>query len=160
MTCKFYWAKEEGKVRDNNTSSINKEVTVYGQKLEIVTSFKYLGSLVSDEGSKPEILSTNLRTTAALTKLKPVWNDSSTDKVETNLEWQQHFTPFQDTSGWSPLSHPPSCMLFHATEKTDKSIFMGERCSSVNLIYRQKMKLETLKQNRKQRNELTSAVSC
>ena len=72
MTCKFYWAKEEGKVRDNNTSSINKEVTVYGQKLEIVTSFKYLGSLVSDEGSKPEILSTNLRTTAALTKLKPV----------------------------------------------------------------------------------------
>ena len=50
--------------------------------------------------------------------------------------------------------------LFHATEKTDKGIFMGERCSSVNLIYRQKMKLETLKQNRKQRNELTSAVSC
>ena len=43
--------------------------------LETVTSFKYLGSVVSDEGSKPEILSRIAQTTAALTRLKPVWND-------------------------------------------------------------------------------------
>ena len=42
-----------------------------------VTSFKYLGSGVSDEGSKPEILSTVAQTTAALTRLKPVGNDVS-----------------------------------------------------------------------------------
>ena len=29
----------------------------HGQKLETVTSFKYLGSIITDEGSKPEILS-------------------------------------------------------------------------------------------------------
>ena len=41
---------------------------------ETVTSFKYLGSVITDEGSKPEILSRIARTTAALTRLKPVWN--------------------------------------------------------------------------------------
>ena len=47
------------------------------QKLEIVTSFKYLGSVITDEGSKPEILSRIAQTTAALTRPKPVWNDRS-----------------------------------------------------------------------------------
>ena len=41
----------------NNTSGINTEIKVTGQKLETVTSFKYPGSVVSDEGSKPERLS-------------------------------------------------------------------------------------------------------
>ena len=50
---------------------------VNGQKLETVTSFKYLGSVVTDEGSKSEILSRIAQTTAALTRLKPVWNDES-----------------------------------------------------------------------------------
>ena len=44
-------------------------------KLETVTSFKYLGSVITDEGSKPEILSRTAQTTATLTKLKPVWID-------------------------------------------------------------------------------------
>ena len=48
-----------------------------GQKLETVTSFKYLGSVITDEGSKPEILSWIAQTTAALTRLKPVWIDWS-----------------------------------------------------------------------------------
>ena len=60
-----------------NTSGINTEIKVYGQKLETVTSFKYLGSVITDEGSKPEILSRITQTTAALTRLKPVWNDRS-----------------------------------------------------------------------------------
>ena len=46
-------------------------------KLETVTSFKYLGSVKIDEGSKPEILSRIAQTTAALTRLKPVRNDRS-----------------------------------------------------------------------------------
>ena len=40
----------------NNTSGINK-IKVNGQKLETVTRFKYVGSVVSDEGSKSEIFS-------------------------------------------------------------------------------------------------------
>ena len=48
-----------------------------GQKLETVTNFKYLVSVITDEGSKPEILYRIAQTTAALTRLKPVWNDRS-----------------------------------------------------------------------------------
>ena len=47
---------EKTKLVTNNTSGINTEIKVNGQKLETVTSFKYLGSVVTDEGSKPEIL--------------------------------------------------------------------------------------------------------
>ena len=66
---------ETTKLMTNNTSGINTEIKVNGQKLETVTSFKYLGSVVSDEGSKPEILSRIAQATAALTRLKPIWND-------------------------------------------------------------------------------------
>ena len=48
-----------------------------GQKLETDTSFKYLGSFITDECSKPEIFSRIAQTTAALTRMKPVWNDRS-----------------------------------------------------------------------------------
>ena len=65
---------EKTKLLTNNTSGINPDIKVNGQKIETVTSFKYLGSVITDDGSKPEILS---RTTAALTRLKPVWNDRS-----------------------------------------------------------------------------------
>ena len=58
-----------------NTGGINTEIKVNGQKLETVTSFKYLGSFITDDGSKPEILSRTAQTTEALTRLKPVWND-------------------------------------------------------------------------------------
>ena len=61
----------------NNTSGINTEIDVNGQKLEPVTCFKYLGSVITDEGSNPEILSWTAQTTAALPWLKPVWNDRS-----------------------------------------------------------------------------------
>ena len=54
----------------------NTDIKVNGQKLETVRSFKYLGLVITDEGSKPEILSRMAQTTAALTRLKPFWNGS------------------------------------------------------------------------------------
>ena len=63
---------EKTKLMTNNTSGINTEIKVNGQKLETVTSFKYLGSLRTDEGSRPEILSRIAQTTAVLTSLTPV----------------------------------------------------------------------------------------
>ena len=68
---------EKTKLMTNNTSGINTEMKVNGQKLETVTSFKYLGSVITDESSKPEILSRIAQATAALTRLKPVWIDKS-----------------------------------------------------------------------------------
>ena len=66
------------KLMTNTISSIKKKKKkskVNGQKL--VTSFKYLGSVITDEGSKPEIPSRIAQATAALTRLKPVWSDRS-----------------------------------------------------------------------------------
>ena len=68
---------EKTKLITNNTSGINTEIQVNGQKLDTVTSFKYLGSIINDEGSKPDILSMIAETTAALKRLKPIWIDKS-----------------------------------------------------------------------------------
>ena len=63
---------EKIKLMTNNTSGINTEIKVNKQKLETVTSFKNLGLVITDESSKPEILSMTAQTAAALTRLKPV----------------------------------------------------------------------------------------
>ena len=70
---------EKTKLMTSNNGGINKEIKINGQKLETVTSFKNLGSVITDEGSKPEILSRIAQRTEALTRLKvkPVWNDRS-----------------------------------------------------------------------------------
>ena len=68
---------EKTKLMTNNASGINTEIKVNEQKLETVTSFKHLGSVLTDEGFKPEILSRIAQATAALTRLKPYWNDRS-----------------------------------------------------------------------------------
>ena len=39
-------------------------------------AFKYHGAVVSDDGSKPEILSSIAQATAAFTKLKSIWSDN------------------------------------------------------------------------------------
>ena len=65
---------EKTKLMTNNTNGINTEMKVDGQKLETVASFKYLGSVITYEGSKPEILSRIAQT------------NSSTDKAETSLD--------------------------------------------------------------------------
>ena len=49
---------EKTKLMTNNTSGINIEIKVNGQKLETVTGFKYLGSVITNEGSKPEMQGT------------------------------------------------------------------------------------------------------
>ena len=68
---------EKTKLMTNSANGIQREIKVKGQKLGTVTSFKYLGAIVSDDGSKPEVLSRIAQATAALTKLKPIWRDNN-----------------------------------------------------------------------------------
>ena len=65
------------KMKLMTTPVASTQIKVNGRKLETVTSFKYLGSVITDEVSKTEILSTIAQTTAAWTRLKPVWIDKS-----------------------------------------------------------------------------------
>ena len=59
---------EKTKLMTNSANGIQREIKVKGQNLILgtVTSFKYLGEVVSDDGSKPEILSRIAQATAAL----------------------------------------------------------------------------------------------
>ena len=68
---------EKTKLMTNSANGILREIKVKGQVLGTVTSFKYLGAVVSDHGSKPEALSRIAQATAALTKLKPIWRDNN-----------------------------------------------------------------------------------
>ena len=59
-TCTSYKMEisaQKTKRMTNNTIDIQREIKIKGQKLDTVTSFKYLGVFVSDDGSNPEILS-------------------------------------------------------------------------------------------------------
>ena len=72
-----FFSAEKTKLMTNNANGIQREIKVKGQKLGTVTSFKYLGAVVSDDGSKPKVLSRIAQATAALTKLKPIWRDNN-----------------------------------------------------------------------------------
>ena len=68
---------EKTKLMTNSDTGIQREIKVKGQKLGTFTSFKYLGAVVSDDGSKPEVLSRIAQATAALTKQQPIWRDDN-----------------------------------------------------------------------------------
>ena len=55
---------------------VSTDITI-DKKLETVRSFKYLGAIVSDGGSKPEVLPRIAKTIAAVAKLNVIWNDKN-----------------------------------------------------------------------------------
>ena len=79
---------------------INTKIKINGQKLETVTSFKYLALVITDEGSKPEIPSRIAQTTAALTRLKPVMtNITSSINTEIKVNGQE----LETVTSWAEL---------------------------------------------------------
>ena len=46
-----------------------------GSQLETVEQFKYLGSILNNEGFKTEVLARAAQTLTAIAKLKPIWRD-------------------------------------------------------------------------------------
>ena len=57
---------EKTQLMTNNTNGISTDITIDNKKLEIIRGFEYLGAIVSDEGSKPEVLSRIAQATAAV----------------------------------------------------------------------------------------------
>ena len=70
---------DKNKLMTNNTNGISSNIRVNGEKLKTVQSFKYLGAIVTDGGSMPEIRSRISQTIAALTKLRIIWDDKIID---------------------------------------------------------------------------------
>ena len=61
----------------NNINGISTDIQINDVKLDCVDSFKYLAAIVTDEGSKPKVLARSAQTTAALAKLKTIWNNKN-----------------------------------------------------------------------------------
>ena len=66
---------DKTKIMSNIANGLTKTIKVKGYNLETVTTFKYLGAIVPDEGTKREVLTRIGQATSALTKLKTVWKD-------------------------------------------------------------------------------------
>ena len=64
---------EKTKLTASNNSTITADILVLGQKLETGQQFKYLGAIISDEGSKPEILIRAAQTMTTIGKLETTW---------------------------------------------------------------------------------------
>ena len=59
----------------NNINGMTTALHIAGNTLDEVQSFKYLGAIISEEGSKPEVLARIAQATAALSSLKKIWRD-------------------------------------------------------------------------------------
>ena len=68
---------DKTKVMTNNPNGFQREIKIKSQRLEEVENFKYRGAIISNEGSKPEILSRIAQTTAALSRLQIIWRDKN-----------------------------------------------------------------------------------
>ena len=75
---------EKTKLMTNNINGISSTIKVSGEKLETVQSFKYLGAIVTDEGSRPEILSRISQATGALANLNVIWKNKK--KIALNIK--------------------------------------------------------------------------
>ena len=59
---------EKTQLMRNTTNGTSTRITIDNKKLRTICTFKYLGAVVSDDGSKPEVLPRVAQTTAAVTK--------------------------------------------------------------------------------------------
>ena len=66
---------EKTKLMTNKEKGLSSDILVNNNKLEVVSTFKYLGAIISDEGSKKEVICRIAQATAALTKLSTIWKD-------------------------------------------------------------------------------------
>ncbi len=66
---------EKTKLMTNNPNGINTTININGTNLETVENFKYLGAIISKEGSKPKEMARIAQTVTALAKLNIIWKD-------------------------------------------------------------------------------------
>ena len=69
-----------------NNGTLQRDITIQGQKLEIVDHFKYIGAIICDNGSRREVLSRAAQTMASLARLKTIWKDNMAHNWQ---EWRE-----------------------------------------------------------------------
>ena len=62
---------EKSKIMTNSTNNVSPDISMIGQKLEEVTSFKYLGATLCKDGTcSAEVC---IRTASAVVRLNRIW---------------------------------------------------------------------------------------
>ena len=89
---------EKTKIMTNN-GTLQRDITIQGQKLETVNHYKYLGAIICDEGSRREVLSRSCS------------NNGSTCQTKNHLERQEHQNKTQNKINARPgHDNIPVCM--------------------------------------------------
>ena len=65
------------KLMANSATPITRKITVSRQELKTVNQFKYLGAILSKEGSKTEVLARAAQRAITLAKIKTLWKDKN-----------------------------------------------------------------------------------
>ena len=65
------------RIMANSEGSFTSEIEINNEPLKVIDSFKYLGAIIDDKGSKAEILARNGQTIAALSRLNVIWYDKT-----------------------------------------------------------------------------------
>ena len=68
---------ENTKLMTNSGKQISTKIKDRGQELETVGQFKYFGFIITEEGSRADILSRAAQTMTAMSKLRPIWSDNN-----------------------------------------------------------------------------------
>lgn len=65
---------EKSKILINGCSTRKDQITMYGEMLEVVESFKYLGSLITSNGTSDKEIQTRINAaTSCMIRLKTIW---------------------------------------------------------------------------------------
>ena len=64
-------------IMTNSEGRFTSEIKINNEPLKVVDSFKYLGAIIDDKGSKAEILARTGQTIAALSRLNVIWYDKT-----------------------------------------------------------------------------------
>ena len=77
----------------NNEGSFTSEIIINNESLKVVDSFKYLGAIIDDKGSKVEILPRTGHTNKALSRLNVIWYDKTLKlKLKIRLKQSTQFS--------------------------------------------------------------------
>ena len=82
MDCGMEIRGEKTKLMTNNNNGISTDVQIAGNTLDEVRTYKYLGAIISEEDSQPEVLARIAQATAALSCLKTGWRDRNISKIK------------------------------------------------------------------------------
>ena len=79
---------DKTKMMTNNPNGFQTEIKIKGHRLEAVEN-KYMGSVISNERLKPEILFRVAHTIAAFSKLKVIWTGKNCERSKKEREAEE-----------------------------------------------------------------------